>query len=353
MSHIFISYARKDGAAVAEELADRLRAFDHDVFLDVHSIRAGTHWRAEIRQRIRWADIMIVLVTPSANESQHVREEITLAERFSTAVVPIQIAGTPIPDHLRSQWQVLKLDEANYDRVLLEIEHAINRLPRKPRLPLVPVVVVGLLVLGVVVLMQVVVWRSPPPADATPTPPDTAYTEDFEDGAADGWYVTWGSPFTVAADSTGNQVWRSAADGEMAFTPSLGWRDFAFQMRYYVAAWDNTAEHIGFLVGIRRMAGRECNRYGFYFIPDIIVMDATDETCDTVAVFATDAYTSTPGQWHDFYIEARGTEIQWRVDDGQLHVVNDDRYTAGSLAVLNLHSSEFWFDDLHLWSFDS
>jgi hypothetical protein len=39
MARIFISYARADAAQIADELADRLRIFGHEVFLDVHSIK--------------------------------------------------------------------------------------------------------------------------------------------------------------------------------------------------------------------------------------------------------------------------------------------------------------------------
>lgn len=359
MARIFISYARKDGSAVAEELADRLRAFEHEVFLDVHSIRAGTQWKSELLQRIHWAGVMIVLVTPASNESEHVRDEIAQAEQFGKVVIPIQVSDAPMPEHLRSKWQSLKLDHDNYDRVLLEIEHTINRLPRQSRLPLMALIGIGLLALVVIAVIGsgILQNRTLQPSTVTPTlmtpaSEGTIYVEDFEDGEADGWEINWGNAFSVADDGTGNQVWRSAADGEMFYEPSLGWRDFSIQLRYYVAEWDTAEDDTGFLVGIRRMADQECNRYGFYFNQEFIVMDATDQACDTIEVFDVDDHVNAPGQWHDFYVEARGTDIQWRVDDGELHEISDDTYSAGSLAILNLHASEFWFDDIRIQLFD-
>jgi hypothetical protein len=138
----------------------------------------------------------------------------------------------------------------------------------------------------------------------------------------------------------------------MFFEPSLGWHDYAIQMRYYVVKWDTTNENPGFLVGIRRMADHDCNRYGFYFAPENIVVDATDDNCDGIKTFSADRYPNTLGQWHDFYVEARGTDIQWRVDNGKLNKFSDDTYSAGSIAILNLSSSEFWFDDIRISSFD-
>jgi hypothetical protein len=176
--------------------------------------------------------------------------------------------------------------------------------------------------------------------------------EDFEDGVADGWEISWGNEFTVADDGTGNHVWRSAADGQMFFEPSLGWRDYAIQMRYYVVQWDTEASEPGFLLGIRRMADQDCSRYGFYFPPQNIVVSATDENCGDIKMFSADSYPNTPGQWHDFSIEARGTEIQWRVDNGKVNRVSDSTYSTGSIVILNLSSSEFWFDDIHIQSFD-
>jgi hypothetical protein len=69
MARIFISYARKDAAEIADELADKLRAKEHEVFLDVQSIRAGSRWRSELSRRIKWSDLIVVLVTPASNES--------------------------------------------------------------------------------------------------------------------------------------------------------------------------------------------------------------------------------------------------------------------------------------------
>jgi len=95
MARIFISYSRKDGAPIADELADRLRAFDHEVFLDVHSLRAGTRWRLELRRRIAWADLMIVLVTPGSNASEYVRAEIAQAEKISRPILPSRLTTRP------------------------------------------------------------------------------------------------------------------------------------------------------------------------------------------------------------------------------------------------------------------
>lgn len=352
MARIFISYARKDGAAVADELADRLRAFEHEVFLDVHSLRAGTRWRFELRRRIAWADVMVVLVTPVSNESDYVREEIALAEKLNRPILPIQIGDTPTPDHLRSEWQIVKLEGNNIDRVLLELEHALRQLPRKSPVPVLPLVGLALLVVVVAGGAFLLNQNRQPPATApesTSSAGDVVYNEDFEDGVADEWALHWGQAYTVINDGTGNHVWRSAEGGEMFYQPSVDWSDYAVALDYYVVDWDEDAD-TGVVLAVRRQPDQECGRYDFVLHPDLLVVGAADDTCEGFIYFdQSDDHANTPGQWHTLYVEVDGDHIQWQIDDGAMDEFFDDRYTTGSFGILNLYDTEIWFDDLRIW----
>ena len=125
MVRIFISYARKDGLEIAQELANQLRAREHKVFLDLHSMRAGTKWRPELSRRIRWADLVVVVVTEGSNDSDHVYQEVSEAEQNSKTIIPIQVNDTPLPVHLRGTWQAVKLENDNYDAIILEIQSTL------------------------------------------------------------------------------------------------------------------------------------------------------------------------------------------------------------------------------------
>jgi hypothetical protein len=363
MARIFISYARKDGSEIAEELADRLRAFEHNVFLDVHSIRAGTRWRFELRRRIAWADLMIVLVTPASNMSDHVREEIALAEKLNRPILPVQIEDTPTPDHLRSEWQIIPLKGGNYDRLLLELEHAFRLLPSRSFLPAFFLIVLAFLIVAIG-LGVLLVSRGSLFPNSTPTfeeiisgsTSDDAgkvlvVDEDFEDQVVDNWFLQWGSDFKVIDDGTGNHVWSSTAEGEIYYEPSVEWHNYAFAVDFYVIDWDDEND-TAVVIELRREPDQECNRYDFVLHPDHLVLGATDETCANFAFFNEDTdHPNTPGTWHRLYVAANGNQLQWQLDGGEMKTYNDDRRTIGSIGILNLQDTEIWFDSLRIWKF--
>lgn len=365
MARIFISYARRDGSAIAEELADRLRAFEHEVFLDIHSIRAGTRWRFELQRRIAWADLMIVLVTPGSNESENVRQEIALAEKINRPILPLQINDTPAPDHLRSEWQMITLKGENYDRVMMELEHAFRLLPPRSFLP--PRFLVALAVLSLVIGGGVFLYtqdRKLP--NITPTAENTAsgstatavmnsspnVEEDFEDQIADNWALEWGSDFNVIDDGTGNHVWSSTGDGEMFYEPSADWRDYALELDYYVVDWaDNDT---GVVLGIRRGRDSECRRYDFVLHPGMLAVGASENACENFIFFKETTHSSESGVWHTLYVEVRGAQIQWRLDGGAIQSYEDAdrRNPTGRFSILNFHNTEIWFDSLRIWQFE-
>jgi hypothetical protein len=74
----FISYSRKDGAAIANQLRNHITKLDssHDVFLDIHSIAAGSNWKAELKRKIIAADYFIYIHSPNSFLSANVKEEL-------------------------------------------------------------------------------------------------------------------------------------------------------------------------------------------------------------------------------------------------------------------------------------
>lgn len=149
MAKIFISYARKDAGEIADELADQLRAKDHEVFLDVQSIRAGARWRSELSRRIKWSNLIVVLVTEGSNTSDYVYQEIREAEQHGKTIVPVKVGDAPLPVHLRGTWQAISLENDNLDAILLEIQSAL--LHSSGSRTISPVIVVGTVV-GIVIV---------------------------------------------------------------------------------------------------------------------------------------------------------------------------------------------------------
>lgn len=110
---IFLSYRRSDSSAATERLATLLaRHFGADhVFFDLHrgAIAPGAEWQQVLDQRLRQADILLVVIGPGWLEARDqagrrleqpddpVRHEIELALTLGAQKLPVLVAGAASP----------------------------------------------------------------------------------------------------------------------------------------------------------------------------------------------------------------------------------------------------------------
>src|SRR5258706_5637452 len=90
---IFISHASKD-AAVARQLADKLVAAGHSVWIPENEFLPGDNWAKKLGQAIEEADTIIVLVTHEAAASESVTREVQYAltaDHIKGRVIPVFI----------------------------------------------------------------------------------------------------------------------------------------------------------------------------------------------------------------------------------------------------------------------
>lgn len=138
MSHVYISYQRKDVQA-AQYFAAQLREAGIAVWLDIESIRPGQDWEAEIQQAVAQARVMLLMLSHEAIASTYIEQEWQYALHHNIPVIPVMlrvVSPRAIPYPLqrlqfvsateRTRWQeaaerVLDLLE---NRVPLEISPA-------------------------------------------------------------------------------------------------------------------------------------------------------------------------------------------------------------------------------------
>ena len=89
LREIFLSYARADGRALAEDVRERLATLGHDLWQDVFDMAGGQDWWARIEERITHAVAAVLVVTPAAFKSPVVRREWLLARRVGTPCLPV------------------------------------------------------------------------------------------------------------------------------------------------------------------------------------------------------------------------------------------------------------------------
>lgn len=94
LHHVFLSYSRRD-LPMMQRLRDDLRANGLSVWTD-EGIHPGTiSWKESIEKAIRGAGLLLVLLSPDANDSKWVQREIDYAEVQGITVLPILVRGEP------------------------------------------------------------------------------------------------------------------------------------------------------------------------------------------------------------------------------------------------------------------
>jgi predicted nucleic acid-binding Zn-ribbon protein len=74
-SRVFISYARKDGAALAQRLQKDLHEQGFDAWLDTQRILGGATWTTEIEVALDRAEYVVALLTQGSYVSEICRAE--------------------------------------------------------------------------------------------------------------------------------------------------------------------------------------------------------------------------------------------------------------------------------------
>lgn len=143
MSHIFISYSRKDSDCVLK-VARQLEGKGYRVWIDVDSIPGGSQWALEIRQGIRQAKTILVFWSSSASQSDYVRQEyeIALQQKMQNPqadhrVIPVILeppSKAPLPDDLSDLHYVplLTCSKDEIDQLVAEIAKDTTLKWRRP-----------------------------------------------------------------------------------------------------------------------------------------------------------------------------------------------------------------------------
>lgn len=67
--NVFLSYGRRDAAALAERLVQALRPLGFDVWRDTAELRAGRAWEQQIQDALRHCDVVLALLSPHSTRS--------------------------------------------------------------------------------------------------------------------------------------------------------------------------------------------------------------------------------------------------------------------------------------------
>lgn len=94
---LFVSYARANESVVLPVIEAAGQA-GRRFWLDRHGVVAGDGWAGEIVRAIRGAAGVLVMCSKAAFESDHVKREIYLADRYKKKLVPVFIEPAEAPE---------------------------------------------------------------------------------------------------------------------------------------------------------------------------------------------------------------------------------------------------------------
>ena len=127
MTQVFISYSRKDKAAV-QALHAALQGRELDTWVDWEDIPPTALWRAEIHAAIAAADAFLFVLSPDSLASAVCAEELAAAVRLDKRLIPVVVrdvdpAATP-PELARLNWIFLRASDP-FDAGLAQIRAAL------------------------------------------------------------------------------------------------------------------------------------------------------------------------------------------------------------------------------------
>lgn len=89
MARLFISYARADGTAFADQLQRDLQP--HEVWLDRSEISGGAQWEAELEEAIDRCDAALAVLTRAYPASRVSRDELQRTRRRKKPIIPLLV----------------------------------------------------------------------------------------------------------------------------------------------------------------------------------------------------------------------------------------------------------------------
>ena len=128
-SPVFVSYSRRDGEVVYPMVAE-VEASGREVWIDKNEIHAGGNWAGMIVRAIRESDTFCLMCSAEAFQSDNVRREIYIADKYKRKLLPVRLDSAEMPEDFEyflidRQW--LDLTAANPEERALRLKQALGR----------------------------------------------------------------------------------------------------------------------------------------------------------------------------------------------------------------------------------
>ena len=96
---VFVSYSHQNAETVLP-IVETVEAKGLSIWIDKEEMRAGQGWAGQIVRAIKSAERFCLMCSEQAFESDHVRREVYLADKYGKAMVPIKLDGAEMPEDI-------------------------------------------------------------------------------------------------------------------------------------------------------------------------------------------------------------------------------------------------------------
>jgi hypothetical protein len=107
---IFVSYSSND-RPFALGFTKALESLGAKIWIDQLGIKLGENWDNAIEEALETADTIILLISPTAADSQNVQDEVSIAKEKNKKLVPVLI----MPCDLPMRWKRLQYADLTND----------------------------------------------------------------------------------------------------------------------------------------------------------------------------------------------------------------------------------------------
>lgn len=94
---VFVSYSRQNGAIVYP-LVEEVEAAGRSVWIDRDAIEAGGNWAGMIVRAIRESETFCLMCSAEAFQSDNVRREIYIADKYKRKLLPVRLDSVEVPE---------------------------------------------------------------------------------------------------------------------------------------------------------------------------------------------------------------------------------------------------------------
>lgn len=191
--------------------------------------------------------------------------------------------------------------------------------------------------------------QAPPTPKPTTTPvPESAilYSEDFENGVADGW-ITYVGTWSVEKEKDGNHFWRGRGPNNYPQTwwntDDPRWTDYAFESR------------IRFVQGSIFVCIRADNGgafYNAYISSNDDWVSFADYDGKQYQTFGDAAYDISPNKWYEVRFEVKGDTLKLYIDNRLITQARRSSRKQGGIGYYMGGGDEMHIDDIRVWALE-